>query len=317
MTTALSSFLSGTYTGYTGSRGFTGSRGTDGIIGFNGSVGFTGSRGDTGFTGSQGDSGRLEWLRITENYTAVSQQAIIADTSGGTFTVTLPATPVLGEYVVIVDGANWQTTNLTIARNGSTIEGFAEDLVLDVGNVRVDFIYDGSTWEVFSSVGQTGFTGSAGPSNIINATDDTSATTHFPVFVAGTGNQTAKIRTTSQSLSYTPSTGILSSESLNISGTGAIKISVGTTGQRPTPATGQLRFNSDLSKFEGYNGLSWSSVGGGATGGGSDEVFVENGQVVTTSYTLSANKNAMSVGPITLNDGVEIVIPDGASWVVL
>jgi hypothetical protein len=174
MTTSLSSFLSGTYTGYTGSKGdigFTGSRGFTGSVGFVGSRGFTGSRGDTGFTGSrgntgftgsQGEIGRLEWFRVTENYTAVTQQAIIADTSGGAFTVTLPATPVLGEYVVIVDGSNWQTTNLTVARNGSTIEGFAEDLVLDVGNVRVDFIYDGATWGVFSSVGQTGFTGSQG-----------------------------------------------------------------------------------------------------------------------------------------------------------
>ena len=40
--------------------------------------------------------------------------------------------------------------------------------------------------------------------------------------------------------------------------------------------------------------------GGGATGGGSDAIFYENGQNVTTDYTIPDGKNAMSAGPITL-----------------
>ena len=58
-------------------------------------------------------------------------------------------------------------------------------------------------------------------------------------------------------------------------------------------------------------------IGGGATGGGSDEVFVENGVTVTTNYTLSTNKNAESVGPITINSGVVVTIPSGQRWVIL
>jgi hypothetical protein len=98
---------------------------------------------------------------------------------------------------------------------------------------------------------------------------------------------------------------------------GAAQIPAGTTAQRPTAATGQFRFNSDVTKFEGYNGSAWGSVGGGATGGGSDEIFVENGQTVTTSYTLTTNKNASSVGPITVNSGVTVTVPSGSNWVVL
>jgi len=45
-------------------------------------------------------------------------------------------------------------------------------------------------------------------------------------------------------------------------GTDAVLIPVGTTGQRPTGATGYLRFNTSTTSFEGYNGTSWSSVGG-------------------------------------------------------
>jgi len=67
----------------------------------------------------------------------------------------------------------------------------------------------------------------------------------------------------------------------------------------------------------GANGSAWGSVGGGATGGGSDEIFIENGQTVTTNYTLTTNKNAMSVGPISVNSGITVTIPSGSNWVVL
>jgi hypothetical protein len=46
--------------------------------------------------------------------------------------------------------------------------------------------------------------------------------------------------------------------------TGALTISKGTTGQRPTPASGMLRFNTTTTEFEGYNGTAWASVGGAA-----------------------------------------------------
>jgi hypothetical protein len=46
--------------------------------------------------------------------------------------------------------------------------------------------------------------------------------------------------------------------------TSAIKIPAGTTGERPAGVAGKLRFNSTTSEFEGYNGTTWSSVGGSA-----------------------------------------------------
>lgn len=100
--------------------------------------------------------GGINFTRVTTATTLVDKQGIIADTSGGTFTVTLPATPATGAQVAIADGAAWGTTNLTVARNGSTIEGLAEDLVLDITGVLVNLIYDGTTWEVYSQVGGAG-----------------------------------------------------------------------------------------------------------------------------------------------------------------
>jgi hypothetical protein len=48
------------------------------------------------------------------------------------------------------------------------------------------------------------------------------------------------------------------------SSTGALTISKGTTGERPTAVSGMLRFNTTSTEFEGYNGTTWASVGGAA-----------------------------------------------------
>lgn len=100
--------------------------------------------------------------------------------------------------------------------------------------------------------------------------------------------------------------------------TGSQRVPAGTQAQRDgTPAAGFFRFNSDLAKFEGYNGTAWGSVGGGATGGGTDEIFIQNGQTVTTNYTIPSGRNAMSTGPITINAGITVTVPSGSNWVVL
>ena len=102
------------------------------------------------------------------------------------------------------------------------------------------------------------------------------------------------------------------------SGTGDLKIPSGTTAERPvSPSNGMIRYNADNAQFEGYSGSAWGQLGGGATGGGGDTVFVENSKIVTTSYTISTGKSAESVGPITVNSGVTVTVPSGSRWVVL
>jgi len=67
-----------------------------------------------------------------------------------------------------------------------------------------------------------------------------------------------------------------------------------------------------------YNNNQWVSIfAGGATGGGPDKVFLENEMVVTTNYELSSGKSAVSAGPITIQDGVSVTIPDNQNWVIL
>lgn len=102
-----------------------------------------------------------------------------------------------------------------------------------------------------------------------------------------------------------------------INTTDAVQVPSGTTAQRPTGANGYIRYNTSLNRFEGYANSAWGGIGGGATGGGSDTVFVENSLTVTTSYAIPSGKSASSVGEITLNSGVQITIPSGSRWVIL
>ena len=62
--------------------------------------------------------------------------------------------------------------------------------------------------------------------------------------------------------------------------------------------------------------LSWG-VAGGATGGGTNQVFWENDQTITTSYAITNGKNAGSFGPITINSGVVVTIGSGETWSVV
>ena len=63
--------------------------------------------------------------------------------------------------------------------------------------------------------------------------------------------------------------------------------------------------------------ISWGEAAAGATGGGSDKIFWENGQTVTTNYTITNNFNSMSAGPITINNGIVVTIGTGENWTIV
>nr|BAR21695.1 T7-like tail fiber [uncultured Mediterranean phage uvMED] len=65
------------------------------------------------------------------------------------------------------------------------------------------------------------------------------------------------------------------------------------------------------------DGSSLTGISAGATGGGSDEIFYENGQTVTTDYTITNGKNAMSAGPITIDSGVTVTVGSGETLTIV
>lgn len=114
-------------------------------------------------------------------------------------------------------------------------------------------------------------------------------------------------------------TGVDIEDNVTLNGNAGIKLPIGTTEQRSNQGNlqGTIRFNSTTNKFEANDGTSWGVLNAGATGGGSDEVFIENNNIISSNYTISTGKNAVSVGPITINNGVTITIPNNSRWVIL
>lgn len=104
---------------------------------------------------------------------------------------------------------------------------------------------------------------------------------------------------------------------LNVDGLGAAPIKVlGAANSKVDPIIGQIPagFIADVV----YDGASFvvlsGGSGAGATGAGGDEVFFENDQTVTASYAITAGKNAISAGPITIDVGVTVTVPVGSTW---
>jgi len=96
--------------------------------------------------------------------------------------------------------------------------------------------------------------------------------------------------------------------------TGATGPGAGATG--PIGPTGATGIQGPIGPGGGATGAT-GPTGIGITGGGTDEVFWENDQVVTTNYTITTNKNAFTAGPITINAGVVVTVPSSSTWTVV
>jgi hypothetical protein len=47
------------------------------------------------------------------------------------------------------------------------------------------------------------------------------------------------------------------------------------------------------------------------------DVFYENSNTISASYTITTGKNALTAGPVTVADGVTVTVPDGSVWAVM
>ena len=83
---------------------------------------------------------------------------------------------------------------------------------------------------------------------------------------------------------------ITSAGDIVMSGTGSLQLPTGTTAQRPTAATGDIRFNTTLSQFEGYNGAAWGEIANGVPAG---SIFSFASTTVPSGY-LECNGAAVS-----------------------
>ena len=341
---------SGQWIGATGTlNGATGPTGATGTIGVDGA---TGSIGLTGATGTA-----APYTRKTTTYTAINGDYVIADTSGGAWTLTLPITPSTGNSVTIADGDNFQTNNLTVARNGSTIEGNAGNLIIDVTGLLVTLIYDGTTWEVYSSIGAqgatgytgstgaqgasgigaTGISGASGSQGIQGASGSTGLTgatgidgaTGISGATGATGIQGASgtigVDGATGSAGVNGATGVTgASGTIGVDGATGVQGASGSTGLTGATGTQSIAYNSaytaQFGTLTGATGATGSvQVSGTLT---SAQVAASNGifvnnMTIAASYTIPTGYGANSVGAVTINSGVVVTIPSGSRWVVL
>lgn len=188
--------------------------------------------------------GGLTYIFTTTPVTLTDKQGALTDTSGGPFTVTLPATPATGAQVVVADaGSNWGTNNLTVGRNGSTIQGLAQDLVCDITGASVQLVYDGTTWEVYAQIGgqggnvalQPGNNAFTGANTFYNATGQTFGTATAAqdgIILTGRAGGTSTFRVT-----FTPGT-LSSNRTLTLPDASGTILQSGTTVTVPQGGTG-------------------------------------------------------------------------------
>ena len=221
-------------------------------------------------------NGAVNWQSAikTSDFTAVSGEGYFVNTTSGAITVTLPASPSAGAIVAIKDYAGtFATNNLTIARNGSNIQGAANNSLIETNRASVVLVFADSTkgWLY---------------TNESNVGDNT-----FTPFVAATGGTITtsgdfKIHTFTSSGTFTVTsagspTGSTTVDYLVIAGGGGSGSEVGGAGGAggyresfPNPATGGLSVSAQGYPITvGAGGAGNSAPGGGPGTQGSSSVF--------------------------------------------
>jgi hypothetical protein len=246
----------------------------------------------------------------------VSAAAITA--SGTVAANTLTATGTVSGATVTSSGAVNTATLVAsgdVTGNGNWIIGNADTDTVTLGAAFVNGTTLKSAKTATNTLALAAYdVDGAAYTNLVTLTASNTPTLALTSTGVGTINNMSIGATTASTGAFTNFT---ASGTATFTSTGAVKAPVGTTAERPTPATGMIRYNSSNGQFEGYYASTWGQIGGGATGGGGNQVFVLNDQTVTVDYTIPTGKNASSAGPITIDTGITVTVPTDSTWVIV
>ena len=88
-------------------------------------------------------------VAVTANYTASANEFLQVDTTTVAITVTLPSTPAVNDTIKFLDAkGTFDVKALTIARNGNTIMGVAEDMIVDTKNISFGLVFINNDWRL-------------------------------------------------------------------------------------------------------------------------------------------------------------------------
>ena len=93
---------------------------------------------------------------------------------------------------------------------------------------------------------------------------------------------------------------------------GSERIRVGPAGQVGIAGANYGTSGQVLTSGGPSGAVSWQDAAAGATG-----VILENQQAISSNYTLTANYNGLSVGPVTIQNSIAVTVPNGAVWMIL
>ena len=257
----------------------------------------------------------VEWIASNSTNSARTEEH--PTVTNGAATVTMGSAYTLNQIDVYLNGARMKSgTDYSVS---STTLTFSENL--STGDVVAIYAYDTAeslitgNWSDLNDVSVTGASANAmirytgGNWAVGQSTEDSSGNITVAGNVTATGTVSAATVTATGSL-FTPI--------IDTTDSSAITITPAAVFSSDVTVENDLTVTNDVTATIYYgDGSQLTGISAGATGGSTDQVFYENDQVVTTNYTISTNKNAMTAGPITVNSGVTITIPTGSEWSIV
>ena len=248
-------------------------------------------------------SGTTHTLTITDGTLSEGQYnvLVLGGSPSGTNTITI--TPNDGQHVYIVKNSSGQSAIFTQGSGGNItlLNGETKVIYSDgvgAGSAVVDITND-------FAMGNVTITGGA----ISGATLSTSSFTLGGIAITATGTEINYVDGVTSAVQTQ-----LDAKVIKTADTGSAAIPSGTEAERDgSPAAGYLRFNSDATSFEGYNGTGWGSIGGGAT----EDAIYENSDTIAVDITIGSTRRGMSTGPISVAGGVTVTVNAGGRWVVI